>query len=343
MAPMMDPEDDYITIAATEQQTSTTKSNRKKELEEAYSNLKGGWIHKSRILDFDTNTSLVALVRVLDSARTSATRPSTVPTATDHRATVNELDATRLSLAKAINEAESSLASREAELASLKEEAKVLEECDPAAEHERELNGTTSVFVSLPLSGTDLVWWSGCDYKYIRGWALSPSRIKMADLLRCSFVSRLKIFHKVGHWVTIVRTSGAESGDVHCVSFDDNRKSNAEYTDLLWKLASSWYHISLLRVSFVYNFIFSGLFLITTLFIMVWLPSLITQVFEPFSNPTTLFSNNQSAITTRGRSTLMCDSTSSTGLLKMGSYGWSTALLWIWSPMSLWKLFLHRR
>lgn len=194
MAPMMDPEEDYITIAATEQQTSTTKSNRKKELEEAYSNLKGGWIHKSRLLDFDANTSLVALVRVLDSARTSATRPSTVPTATDHRATVNELDATRLSLAKAINEAESSLASREAELASLKEEAKVLEECDPAAEHERELNGTTSVFVSLPLSGTDLVWWSGCDYKYIRGWALSPSRIKMADLLRCSFVSRLKNF-----------------------------------------------------------------------------------------------------------------------------------------------------
>ena len=42
MAPMMDPEEDYITIAATEQQTSTTKSNRKKELEEAYSNLKGG-------------------------------------------------------------------------------------------------------------------------------------------------------------------------------------------------------------------------------------------------------------------------------------------------------------
>lgn len=97
------------------------------------------------------STSPPALSRVLDSARTSATRPSTVPTAAEHRSTINELDATRLSLAKAINDAESSLASREAELASLKEEARVLEECDPAAEHERELNGTASVSILLLL------------------------------------------------------------------------------------------------------------------------------------------------------------------------------------------------
>lgn len=31
---------------------------------------------------------------------------------------------------------------------------------------------------------------------------------------------------------------GAESGDVHCVTFDQ-KKSEAEYADLLWKLASS--------------------------------------------------------------------------------------------------------
>ena len=141
-------------------------------------------------------TSLIALSRVLDLARTSATRPSTAPTATQHRAAVHELDATRLSLAKAINDAESSLASREAELASLKEEVRVLEECDPAVEHERELNGTTSVFIHLPLLGTDLVRWSGCDYKYTRGWASNPSQTKMADLLRCSSVSRPKLFHK---------------------------------------------------------------------------------------------------------------------------------------------------
>ena len=51
MAPMMDPEEDYITIAATEQQTSATKANRKKELEEAHSNLKGVYTHETYILD----------------------------------------------------------------------------------------------------------------------------------------------------------------------------------------------------------------------------------------------------------------------------------------------------
>jgi hypothetical protein len=40
---MMDPDEDYISIAATEQQTATTKANRKKELEEAHANLKGSF------------------------------------------------------------------------------------------------------------------------------------------------------------------------------------------------------------------------------------------------------------------------------------------------------------
>lgn len=86
--------------------------------------------------------TLAALSRTLEAARLSSTRPSTVPTAAQHAVTLNELDATRLSLAKAINDAESSLASKEAELAKLREDARVLEECDPAVEHERELNGT---------------------------------------------------------------------------------------------------------------------------------------------------------------------------------------------------------
>ena len=49
---------------------------------------------------------------------------------------MNDLDATRLSLAKAINDAESALAGKEAELARLKEETRSLESSDPAAEHE---------------------------------------------------------------------------------------------------------------------------------------------------------------------------------------------------------------
>jgi kinetochore protein Spc24 len=55
---------------------------------------------------------------------------------------LNEQDVNRFQLAKAINEAEGLLASKEAELTALNEETRVLEESDPAMEHERELVGT---------------------------------------------------------------------------------------------------------------------------------------------------------------------------------------------------------
>jgi kinetochore protein Spc24, fungi type len=32
---------------------------------------------------------------------------------------------------------------------------------------------------------------------------------------------------------------GAQSGDVHCMSFDDPKLSDSDYADLAWKLASS--------------------------------------------------------------------------------------------------------
>lgn len=41
MAPMLDPDEDYITIAETEQQTAATKAQRKKELEDMHAHLKG--------------------------------------------------------------------------------------------------------------------------------------------------------------------------------------------------------------------------------------------------------------------------------------------------------------
>lgn len=54
---------------------------------------------------------------------------------------LNKLDATRLQMAKAINDAESALASKEAELARIEKEIRDLEESDPASEHD--LDGTT--------------------------------------------------------------------------------------------------------------------------------------------------------------------------------------------------------
>jgi kinetochore protein Spc24, fungi type len=59
-----------------------------------------------------------------------------VPSAEQHAENLNRLYATRLSLAKALNDAEGAVASKQAELTRLKEELRQLEESDPAAEHE---------------------------------------------------------------------------------------------------------------------------------------------------------------------------------------------------------------
>lgn len=63
-----------------------------------------------------------------------------MPSAEKHATNLNHLDGTRLSLAKALNDAESAVTSKQAELKRLKEELRLLEESDPAAEHE--LDGT---------------------------------------------------------------------------------------------------------------------------------------------------------------------------------------------------------
>lgn len=84
-----------------------------------------------------------ALSRLLDAARKSSTRPPNVPTVEKHAGQLNELDASRISLAKATRDVESSLASKEAELAALKVAVRRLEESDPAQDHQRELDGLT--------------------------------------------------------------------------------------------------------------------------------------------------------------------------------------------------------
>jgi hypothetical protein len=41
MLPIIDPEEDYLTIVAAEEKIASAESKRKKELDEAYTNLKG--------------------------------------------------------------------------------------------------------------------------------------------------------------------------------------------------------------------------------------------------------------------------------------------------------------
>ncbi|EED81061.1 predicted protein [Postia placenta Mad-698-R] len=179
MIPIIDPEEDYLTIAAAEEQMSITEQERKREFEEAQLKLR-------------------SLTRILEAARASSTRPPTIPSAEAHAAMMNKLDATRLSLAKAINDAESSLAGKEAELARLKEETTALEGSDSTTEHDLD---ATALRLAL--------------YK---GLGFEPIMTKDGRIEKM-----------------LVRS---ESSDVHCVTFEDG-KSDREYADLLWKLASS--------------------------------------------------------------------------------------------------------
>lgn len=141
MTTIIDPADDYLTITAAEEQMKVNYTKAKKENDEAYANLKCVCYLTTQLCPRNHNST--ALSRLLDAARKSSTRPSNVPTVEQHAARLNEFDASRISLAKAIRDAENSLASKEAELAALKETARKLEESDPAQDHQRELGGLT--------------------------------------------------------------------------------------------------------------------------------------------------------------------------------------------------------
>ncbi|KAE9406412.1 hypothetical protein BT96DRAFT_915382 [Gymnopus androsaceus JB14] len=96
LAAMMDPDNDFLTIAEAEEKIKASRAEREKEIEEAHSNLKS------------------TLSKILEAAKQSATRPKSVPSEEAHAAAVNELDNSRISLAKSISDAQNTLASQEA-------------------------------------------------------------------------------------------------------------------------------------------------------------------------------------------------------------------------------------
>ncbi|KNZ75452.1 putative kinetochore protein spc24 [Termitomyces sp. J132] len=182
MFPIIDPEEDYLTIVAAEEKIAATESQRKREIEEAQANMK-------------------ALVKLLEAARISSKRPASVPSEQAHAKVLNELDRTKLDLMKSISDMESHVASQEAELTKLKDEAHRLEEYDPAAEHTKELAG-------------------------------SALRLRMYEKLGFE-----PVFDKKGVLMKMLVHS-AQSGDLHVVPMD-GQKSDFEQSRHLWKLASS--------------------------------------------------------------------------------------------------------
>ncbi|KAH0584319.1 hypothetical protein H2248_009863 [Termitomyces sp. 'cryptogamus'] len=199
MFPIIDPEEDYLTIVAAEEKIAATESQRKREIEEAQANMKGEPLSQmSEPLVLNQRT---ALVKLLEAARISSKRPASVPSEQAHAKVLNELDRTKLDLMKSISDMESHVASQEAELTKLKDEAHRLEEYDPAAEHTKELAG-------------------------------SALRLRMYEKLGFE-----PVFDKKGVLMKMLVHS-AQSGDLHVVPMD-GQKSDFEQSRHLWKLASS--------------------------------------------------------------------------------------------------------
>jgi len=149
MLPIIDPDEDYLTIVAADEQFTASEARRKKELEEAHAKLRGRLCTTCSIHKPIANIAHLALSRILEAARVSSTRPGSVPSEQAHHNSLNELEQSGITLCKAISEAETTLASKEAELAGLKEETRRLEVYDPAAEHEKEMDGSAYVPLTI--------------------------------------------------------------------------------------------------------------------------------------------------------------------------------------------------
>jgi len=128
-----------MTISAIHDRVDKETTERRKELEKAHVNhvnLKGTLflLYRAPCLVNQICRPAV-LARVLDAACSPSTRPPGVPSAKQHSKNLN-LDAARISLAKVLNDADSPVTSKQAELTRLKEELRELEESDPAAGYE---------------------------------------------------------------------------------------------------------------------------------------------------------------------------------------------------------------
>ncbi|KAF9792334.1 hypothetical protein BJ322DRAFT_1016150 [Thelephora terrestris] len=115
LRPVIVPDDDFMVVEALQQQIGNTQATRTKEVENINDKLKG-------------------LLRALEAAKISCSRPTSVPSARGHEKMINELDSSRRSHLKAIDSAEGILTAKESELGALKEKLKKLETKDVAKE-----------------------------------------------------------------------------------------------------------------------------------------------------------------------------------------------------------------
>jgi len=123
LRPVIVPDDDFMAVEAIQQQIRNAQATRTKDLENVNDKLKG-------------------LLRALEAAKLSCSRPTSVPSASGHEKMINELDSNRRSHLKAIDNAESVLTAKESELGALKAKLKALETRDVAREVADGLDGS---------------------------------------------------------------------------------------------------------------------------------------------------------------------------------------------------------
>ena len=142
---MIVPDDDFMAAEAIEQQIENTQARRTKEIESINEELKGkqeaelsvlGWCKTSK------RKKLAGVLRALEGAKVSCSRPRSVPSASGHEKMMNELDKNRRGHLKAIDNGEGILTAKESELGALKEKLKELETREVAREMSSGLDGS---------------------------------------------------------------------------------------------------------------------------------------------------------------------------------------------------------
>ena len=127
------PDDDFMVVEALQQQIANTQAGRTKDLEGINDKVKGKTgVVKAIVVRIKRKSA--GLVRALEAAKISCSRPVSVPSASGHEKMINELDSNRRSHLKAIDNAEGVLTAKESELGALKEKLRGLETKDVAKE-----------------------------------------------------------------------------------------------------------------------------------------------------------------------------------------------------------------
>ncbi|KIY51041.1 hypothetical protein FISHEDRAFT_71335 [Fistulina hepatica ATCC 64428] len=182
MEQVINPEEDYLAVVAISDAIKRHDERRQRQIDEMSAKLK-------------------VLLKALEAAQASCVRPPAVPSEEDHLKTMNDLDGTRMALAKTISDFEIKLTESNAQAVALRKEADALQAYDPPTEQAKELDGDVARLAIY------------------RGLGLEP------------------ISDNTGHERMLVRS---QSGDIHILEFPQRTAEIEGFDDVqrYWHTAS---------------------------------------------------------------------------------------------------------